>query len=134
MVEILINLIDATHADTVKDRRGSYKRGDPVVVMSDGHEWGLKETPPKFGVLRITGITAEQAKKYLAPEEETIEGYVFPDGSMGPLTRSTRRRRFGFQLSDVPARIRNEIQTGFTEVTFQQVRNFIKNKKTGATE
>jgi hypothetical protein len=39
MAEILLKLQNATATDPEQDRF-CYKRGDPVVVMEDGHAWG----------------------------------------------------------------------------------------------
>jgi len=57
MCEILVKAIDHVSADPVLDRRGAYKRGDPVVIMGDGHEWGNKEGLPKFVLLKIPGVS-----------------------------------------------------------------------------
>lgn len=47
-MEILVKAESHTHPDPTKDRRGAYKKGDVVVVMTDGHSWGDKEGPPRF--------------------------------------------------------------------------------------
>lgn len=121
MAEILIKAISVTNSDAAKDLRGCYKRGDPVVIKPDGHEWGAEERLPKFVVVRITGVTVAQVEKYLQAHE--IDGVV------------QRRRLYRLLLDDVPLAIRNQLRdTGFVEVTFQQVRNFIQNKVTQATE
>lgn len=70
MAEFLIKAIDATHSDPEKDKRGCYKRGDFVVVMPDGHEWGKEERLPKFVVVKIPGLSVETAKKYILSHDE----------------------------------------------------------------
>lgn len=53
MAELLIKAIDANHTDPVKDQRGCYKHGDPVLVMPDGHTWGRCEGFPLFWRVRV---------------------------------------------------------------------------------
>ena len=65
MAEILIKAVDATNADPAKDRRGCYKRGYPVVVFPDGHEWGAEERSPKFIVLKLPGVSADAVKNQI---------------------------------------------------------------------
>jgi hypothetical protein len=45
MAELLVKAISNSHIDPTKDQRGCYKRGDVVVVMPDGHQWGKEEHP-----------------------------------------------------------------------------------------
>lgn len=71
MAELLIKAIDATHSAPAKDARGCYKRGDPVVVMPDGHAWGTREALPKFVLLKVPGVTVAQAQQYIAPWTRT---------------------------------------------------------------
>ena len=68
MAELLIKAVDSFHSDPVKDLRGSYKRGDVVVVMEDGHVWGKEEhpktttyNPPHFFILKILDVTVAQS-------------------------------------------------------------------------
>lgn len=50
MADLLIRARDNTHPDPVKDFRGSYKRGDIVVIKPSGWHWGSEETKaPKDG-------------------------------------------------------------------------------------
>ncbi len=70
MAELLIKAIDATHSDPAKDQRGCYKRGDIVLVMPDGHEWGKEERLPKFVVVKISGLSVEAVKKYILSHDE----------------------------------------------------------------
>jgi len=55
MSEILIKATDARHRDPLEDARGCYKRGDPALVMPDGHPWGRLETLPRFWRVRVPG-------------------------------------------------------------------------------
>lgn len=118
MAEILIKAISAVNPDPAKDLRGSYKRGDPVVVMPDGHQWGTEERLPKFVVVRITGLSVDQARKYVLPDLD--------------LSGSIRRKRlYRLLVDDVPNAIKTQLRnTGFVVVSFEQVRNYIENKVT----
>ncbi len=77
MAELLIRLKDNTHPDAVKDRM-CYKRGDIVVVMPDGHQWGSAEGLPDFAVIR-TDRTVGQMEKFIAVHEvEVTEAMTIP--------------------------------------------------------
>lgn len=58
MAELLIKAISASHADPEKSERGCYRKGDIVVVMPDGHEWGAQEGLPTFVRVRVPGVAA----------------------------------------------------------------------------
>ena len=127
MAEILFMAIDRTHADPAKDAEGCYKRGDPVVVMLDGHEWGKEERLPTFYLVKIPGLAVETAKKYIVPF------YGIPDGTGDRLT--VRRRLFRLLIDDVPNSIKQQLkETGEVTVTMTQIKNYIQNKNTLATE
>ena len=126
MAEFLIKARSASHPDPDKDTRGSYKRGDIVVVMPDGHEWGTKETLPDFVVVKVPGLDHEKARQFIEPETEI-------DGDTGQPVVS-RRRRWNIKVDDVPAGIRDALRdNGEVTVTWNQVRNFVENKLTLAT-
>ncbi len=135
MVELLIKRqANYTHSDPVKNKRGVYQRGDIVVVMPDGHPWGIEEhpltttyNPPKFFIVKIPGITVAQAQKYLHPETDGVDA----EGDPIPVTR----RLWRIRADDVPQWVKNEIQNnGEVTVTWNQIKTFIRNKKTGQDE
>jgi hypothetical protein len=139
MAQILVKAIDATHADPVKDRRGCYKRGMPVVVMPDTHTWGLDERPPKFVVLKLPGVPVEKVKKYIEPErEDTADA----DGRY----QVFRRRLWKFRFDDMPTAARRKLRDngeltiragtydGSYDYTWAQVRSYIRNLKTNTDE
>ena len=119
-----------SHADPVKDRSGSYKRGMPVVVMPDGHEWGRLETLPDFVKIKVPGISVDKVQKYI--EEWTT-------GEFDVL----QRRRWRVRVEDMPAAALNKLGTtgeliiragGYTgtfDYTWQQVKTFFRNEETG---
>lgn len=67
MAELLVKSIDATHPDPAVDRVGCYKIGDIVAVQPDGHPWGGCECLPTFLVVRIPGLSLEDALRYTEP-------------------------------------------------------------------
>ena len=73
--ELLVRAMDNHHDDPDKDRRGSYKKGYPVLVMPLDTKWGSKERPPKFIVVRCeaTSITPEQIQAWLSPWKDDLD-------------------------------------------------------------
>lgn len=54
MAEALIKAVDFVHPDPDIDRRGAHKRGDIIVVMPDGHQWGGAERDiSKFAIVSV---------------------------------------------------------------------------------
>ncbi len=120
MAEFLIKAIDVTHLDPVKDKAGCYKRGDIVVVKLDGWQWGKLEGPPKFVIVKIPGMTVEEAQKYIESEKDTSD----PENPV-VLTR----RKFKFHIDDTPPEIKNELENkGIATMTKIQVEGFLKDK------
>jgi hypothetical protein len=121
MAEFLVKAADAAHADPVKDARGCYKRGDMVVVMPDGHPWGREEGLPKFVVVKIPGLDAGVARRF-------VESEIDANGEV------TRRRLWGLLVDSMPTTTKNQfLSAGSVTVTLAQVRGHIKNKLTGET-
>lgn len=129
MCEILVFAGNNTHADPVKDRRGCWKRGYPVVVKEDGHEWGAEEGLPKFVVVKIPGVPAAKAQAFLEPQMvddagvPTYENFIEAE----PRRALFRRKVWRVKWADLPAGIRNTLQTtGEVTVTVQQIRNYLR--------
>jgi hypothetical protein len=121
MAEFLIYAKNNTHKDPIKDSRGCYKRGDIVVVMPDGHEWGKEEGLPTFFVLKIPGVDAEKAKMYISSH---LDNEVI-----------VRRLKYSLDLTSIPNVLKNEIQsTGEYTATWNQVRSYILNKQSATSE
>lgn len=134
MAEILIKAISAAHADPMKDQRGCYKRGMPVVVMPDGHPWGLEEGLPKFVLLKIPLIPVPVVEKYIA---QAVDG----NGDV------IQRRTWQIRWDDLPAAARNKLQntgqlvvkatasyTGSFDYTWAQIKDYFRNTQTLLTE
>lgn len=87
MAEILIKRISVTNPDPEKDERGCYKRGYPVVIMPDGHEWGAEEGPPNFVVIKVPGVSKATLEQYLASHVRRVQFNVLssdlPNDSFG---------------------------------------------------
>lgn len=135
-VELLVKRqANYTHFDPVKNEAGVSQRGDMIVAMPDGWVWGREEhpltairfNPSRFFIVKIPGITVAQAKKYLQPRVDSFdsEGY--------PITKTSRL--WEFEVDSVPQWVKDDIKNnGEVTVTWNQIKSYIKNKKTGATE
>jgi hypothetical protein len=133
MAEILLKATDYTHPDATKDRRGSYKRGMPVVVVEDGHEWGSREGLPKFAVLKFPGVSVDRVQKYIELQFDA-QGEVY------------RRRRWRVRWEDLPQAARNKLAStgqlvikagtydGTYDYTWEQVRSYFRDQLTGTDE
>jgi len=128
MAEILVKAIDYSNPDAIKDKRGCYKRGMPVVVMPDGHPWGARERLPRFVVLKLPGISVDRVLKYIEPERDASN-------------ERTRRRLWQFAFASMPAVARNKLASAGEltigaggDFTWNQVRNYLMNLKTGLSE
>jgi len=139
MAEILIKAINTTNADTDIDRRGCYKRGMPVVVMDDGHEWGLEERLPKFIVIKIPIISKDKVMKYIDTEYQGV------DANGNPIPY--RRRVWNISWTDLPVTARNklantgeltvkatDLYAGTYDYTWTQIKAYLKKITTGVSE
>lgn len=125
MAEFLVKAIDRTHADPTTDR-GSYKRGDIVTAQPDGWPWGAEEHPatadPRvFWLVKVPGLNPENARvQELMMVDEDAEGVLW------------RRRLWRVVVDEIPATIKQQIlTTGVVTVTLAQIRNYIRNHRTG---
>ncbi len=122
------------HPDPVKDQRGSYKRGHIVQVFEDDTPCVIPPAPP-FVIVKVTGLTKVQAEKYTQPETEVINVPIDERHPDGKETITTKRRAFQVLVDNLPANFLAKLKTNrYVEVTFDQVRTYIKNLKTGLTE
>ena len=64
---MLVKAVSAVHPDAEKDRRGSHKKGDIIVVKPDGHTWGAGEGPPTFVVVKCPAVDVATAEAKLEP-------------------------------------------------------------------
>ena len=69
MCEFNIKRIDAVNADTDKDRRGCYKRGDIISVAEDGTYAHL----PHLTVLAVPGLSASKVNKLMEMRQELVD-------------------------------------------------------------
>ena len=129
MCEILVFAGNNSHADPVEDRRGCWKRGYPVVVKEDGHQWGREEGLPKFVVVKIPGVPAAKARAFLDAQMEDDAGVPTYDNFIEAVPRRTafRRRAWNVAWASLPAGIRNTLQTtGTITVSVAQIRNYLR--------
>ena len=82
--------------------------GDVIVVRPDGWVWGKEECLPNFIVVKVPGMTIEEAKKH---EEQLVE-YVDKDGKVVPKSmdsdsqircRVLKVRKYAIPSADVSA-------------------------------
>jgi hypothetical protein len=120
---------DNHHPNPIKDARGCYKRGMIVEVLDDSkHDGDLVKNPimPPWILVRVTGVTKQQALKYMHPRLSEID----VDTAGNPLVIG--RRLYKVLVDTIPAVIRNKIIADrFVEVSLAQVRNYIQNLQTG---
>jgi hypothetical protein len=125
MAELLIKARNAQHADPDIDRQGCYKRGDIVVVMPDGHEWGAKEGLPNFVKIKIPGLDHETVRELIDEQREDDAGTLLFDDDGQPIL--FRRRRWRLLVDSIPTTIRNQLRDfGEVTVTRAQIRNYVK--------
>ena len=116
MCESLIFARTNTHPDPVKDRRGCYKRGMPVVLKEDKHHWGREESlriwlddsyparewPVHFYLFKFPGIPAERLRYMVEPQYMTDSGILLPG-------QIYRRREWYVDFGLLPQRFRNQL-------------------------
>lgn len=116
---------DASHVDPEKDARGCYKTGDIVAVHDDSaHDGDLVRNPVQapWVLIKVAGVTKAQVERAIEPEFDA-------DGQDAKIIT---RRKFRLNPADLPAGVRQTIaRDRYYETTLAQVRNFIKNKRTG---
>lgn len=121
MAEFLIMLNDpgAETPDELKQFR--YYRGDIVVVKPDNWSWGSEEKPPKFGLIKVPGMTVEEAQQWLVSEDEIVSLKNPNTDQMEQHSRMKRRRKF---IAPIPNK-----WTGTTvTITGPNFRNQIRQK------
>lgn len=144
MAEILIRAKNNVHSDPDKDRRGCYKRGMPVVVMPDGHQWGLLERLPDFVVIKVPMVSSDRIEKYIQPQ---MEQNGFEKDGTTPKYEMHRRRLWKIRVDDLPAGARNKLAnegeltikasadyTGSFDYTWNQMKTYFRNLKTDTDE
>jgi len=135
MAEILVKWIDGRHPDAAVDRRGTYKRGYPVVVMPDGHEWGNAERLPIFVVVQFPGVSVERLRSYVTSQTDSRdEGGVY--------RRRLWRIRFDAMPSDMQAILEKTGQLVVAsknyraphDIEWSEFAKYLRNQETGADE
>lgn len=133
MAELLIQAVNNSHPDPEKDQRGCWKRGMPVAVMDDGHEWGSQERLPKFAILKLPGVAKERVQKYIAD-------YLDVQGE------PVRRRLWQIRWADLPLAARQKLAgsgeltikvgsySGQFDYTWTQIKGFFRNLSSATDE
>ncbi len=132
MAEFLIKARDPL--DLPKDeesRERCYRRGDIVVVMEDGHEWGKEERLPKFVVIKVPGLPVDKARAYIEPYY-TDTGLV--DQNSLPILKLTARRKWKALVDAVPTKIAKALnEKGEYTVAWDTIKTYVYNKLTTQT-
>lgn len=128
MAEFLIKARDPIDLPDNKIKRDNgWKRGDIVVVMPDGHEWGKEEREPKFVVLKVPGMPLKDALKY-------IETYKVDTGLVSadsvPIYKNVAQRKYQVLLDSVSTTVKESKGS----MSWENVKAYIKNKETLVTE
>lgn len=132
MAEFLIkarNTVDLPKDEA--DSNCAYMRGDIVVVMPDGHEWGKEERLPKFVVVKVAGMSVETAKKYMEPQV-VDSGLVDVGGKATP--RMTSKRKWKILMDDVPTAVKTALmKSGVYETSWSNIKTYIYDKANKVT-
>ena len=120
MAEVLIKLERASNESDLT----AWTRLHPVSVRPDGFVWGAAERPPKFLVVRLTGMTVEQAKQYIVPDTDNTD-------LANPIYHAIRKYKFDIDDATIPKQVRKKIDAAIAngtilEVTQAQIAAYIK--------
>lgn len=115
--------------------------GDIVDVFDDGTLQNPFPDSP-FYVVRITGVTKAQAQKYIEPywvgvTSTTITAANGSTKTIYDYSNATlvSKRKYRVRVTDVPLAIRNQLQANrYVNLTWSQVRSYIRNKETNLDE
>jgi hypothetical protein len=98
MCELLIRVRDKVNEDDPYLDAQCLKRGDVVVVVEDGWQWGRQElSNPDWRILQLPNVSVMQAQAFLGQEVN--------DDPAQP-SRVLRRRGWAFGLGSLPAALR----------------------------
>lgn len=117
---------------TERATRGLYAYGDLVDVYEDRqHDGDLDRNPiaGPFVLFRVSDATKADVQRYI--ESETEERVV--NSRVERVT--VRRRQFRVRLSDLPARMRQELtERRYLDTTLADLRPYLFDKATGRNE
>lgn len=109
MAELLVcarNLAqDRGYVDKELDSK-CYERGDIIVVMPDGWQWGSGETgDSRFRILKIPGVTVAQVQAHMGSETD-----IDPQNPSKFLRR--RAKALDLDSATIPQAVRNWLKEG----------------------
>jgi hypothetical protein len=100
MCELLVRVVDKVNPNCPYADAQCTKRGDVIVVVEDGWQWGREEVNnPTYQIVRVPGVPAEQAASFLSQEI----------GDSPVKSKMLRKRGFSFDLS-------RPLPTNYTEL------------------
>ena len=111
--------------EQIDDAERQYKIGDIVDIFEDGKLSDYAHAGGKFYVLRIKGLTKNDAMKYIEVEYENILTKGVQD------KRIVRKRMYKFRIDDMPVLIKNKIKTDYVyTINWSDIKGYCFNKKT----
>ena len=123
MAEFLIKAISVSNTDPEIDK-GCYKIGDIVDIRPDGWSWGNEEGLPRFYIVKVTGLNADNVKELI--DSQTDGDIENP--------KMIKRRLWAVDVATLPQWVSDSLtNTGAVTLTLQQARAIIRNKVTGKT-
>lgn len=93
-------LVFAQEVPEVEEGPGKWKRGMAVAIKPDGHEWGRKEKPPKFNIIKFPGLSVDALKEYVESETEDKNGNI---------RELVNRRKFKLDIDSFPTDKKNKL-------------------------
>lgn len=100
-------------------------RGEIIVIKPDGWEWGRKERPPSYIIVKVPGVTVAQAVKYT---QGLIDSSLY-DSSLAtqPDTVDVKERRWHFLKKVVDsALVLWNVDSSFVVLTKEQAKTVVK--------
>ena len=100
-------------------------RGEIIVIKPNGWEWGRKERPPEYIVVKVPGVTVAQAIKYT---QGLIDSTLY-DSSLSeqPDTVDVKERRWHFLKKVVDsALVLWSVDSSFVVLTANQAKTVVK--------
>ena len=108
MAELLIMTHNHTHADPIKERRGSWKRGMVMDIHEDGWKWSETELT-SYKLVKMPGVLVGTIyEKYMSPQiEDPLAAVKVP----------YRRREYTIDLTQLTKQVETALANAVTPAT-----------------
>lgn len=133
-MELLVRMVDKTDNPGLIPNR---KRFDVVTVQEDGWLWGKKERPPTYLIVKVPGVTVEEALFLMEPDLEDDLILIDPDTQL-PRRHIVTRSAWGLRQTNIPPPLQAIIDTamiaaGFVTIAEDVFRAITRRKGTNET-